>query len=73
MIIEMYFKEAAEKLSAMNHPDGDCPLCLFPLVPEDHQSETLPFMKLMSCFHCFHRWVPIHFILLFYVHYIRFF
>ncbi|XP_027186617.1 uncharacterized protein [Cicer arietinum] len=47
-------EEAAEKLSAMNHPDGDCPLCLFPLVPEDHQSETLPFMKLMSCFHCFH-------------------
>ncbi|AES95587.1 RING finger protein [Medicago truncatula] len=38
----------------MNHPDGDCPLCLFPLVTEDHQSETLPFMKLMSCFHCFH-------------------
>ncbi|GAU20208.1 hypothetical protein TSUD_352720 [Trifolium subterraneum] len=48
-------EEAAEKLSAMNHPDGDCPLCLFPLVTEDHQSETLPFMKLMSCFHCFHR------------------
>ncbi|PNX99478.1 E3 ubiquitin-protein ligase rnf25-like protein, partial [Trifolium pratense] len=47
--------EAAEKLSAMNHPDGDCPLCLFPLVTEDHQSETFPFMKLMSCFHCFHR------------------
>ncbi|KAK7386145.1 hypothetical protein VNO78_26147 [Psophocarpus tetragonolobus] len=47
-------EEAVEKLSAMNHPDGDCPLCLFPLVPEDLQSETLPFMKLMSCFHCFH-------------------
>ncbi|KAK7286980.1 hypothetical protein RJT34_22368 [Clitoria ternatea] len=47
-------EEAAEKLSAMNHPDGDCPLCLLPLVPEDQHSETLPFMKLMSCFHCFH-------------------
>ncbi|KAL2319882.1 hypothetical protein Fmac_028851 [Flemingia macrophylla] len=47
-------EEAVEKLSTMNHPDGDCPLCLFPLVPEDQQSETLPFMKLMSCFHCFH-------------------
>lgn len=47
-------EEAVEKLSSMNHPDGDCPLCLFPLVTEDHQSETLPFMKLMSCFHCFH-------------------
>ncbi|KAI5394401.1 hypothetical protein KIW84_061185 [Lathyrus oleraceus] len=47
-------EEAVEKLSDMNHPDGDCPLCLFPLVAEEHQSETLPFMKLMSCFHCFH-------------------
>ncbi|KAI4295474.1 hypothetical protein L6164_035519 [Bauhinia variegata] len=47
-------EEAVEKLSAMNHPDGDCPLCLYPLVPEDQQNETLPFMKLMSCFHCFH-------------------
>ncbi|RZC20141.1 E3 ubiquitin-protein ligase RNF25 isoform A [Glycine soja] len=47
-------EEAAEKLSSMNHPDGDCPLCLFPLVPEDQESGTLPFMKLMSCFHCFH-------------------
>ncbi|KAK7277160.1 hypothetical protein RIF29_18311 [Crotalaria pallida] len=47
-------EEAIEKLSDMNHPDGDCPLCLLPLVPKDQQSETLPFMKLMSCFHCFH-------------------
>lgn len=38
----------------MNHPDGDCPLCLYPLVSEDDQTERLPFMKLMSCFHCFH-------------------
>ncbi|KAL4600081.1 hypothetical protein ACB092_11G172500 [Castanea dentata] len=47
-------EEAVEKLSIMNHPDGDCPLCLDPLVPEDEQSKSLPFMKLMSCFHCFH-------------------
>ncbi|KAM5554684.1 hypothetical protein ABKV19_022876 [Rosa sericea] len=47
-------EEAVEKLSAMNHPDGDCPLCLCPLVPEEEQSKVLPFMKLMSCFHCFH-------------------
>ncbi|XP_059633833.1 uncharacterized protein LOC132276433 [Cornus florida] len=40
-------EEAVERLSSMNHPDGNCPLCLFPLVEE-------PFMKLMSCFHCFH-------------------
>ncbi|KAL5560497.1 hypothetical protein UlMin_036708 [Ulmus minor] len=47
-------EEAVEKLTAMNHPDGECPLCLFPLFPEDNQNKTLPFMKLMSCFHCFH-------------------
>ncbi|KAJ0053860.1 hypothetical protein Pint_00102 [Pistacia integerrima] len=48
------YKESVEKLSAMNHPDGDCPLCLYPLVPKDENDEVLPFMKLMSCFHCFH-------------------
>ncbi|KAA3453540.1 E3 ubiquitin-protein ligase RNF25 [Gossypium australe] len=47
-------EEAVERLSAMNHPDGDCPLCLYPLVSEDDQTKRLPFMKLMSCFH-FHR------------------
>ncbi|GMJ16146.1 hypothetical protein like AT3G60300 [Hibiscus trionum] len=47
-------EEAVERLSAMNHPDGDCPLCLYPLVSKDDQTERLPFMKLMSCFHCFH-------------------
>ncbi|KAK9273774.1 hypothetical protein L1049_018584 [Liquidambar formosana] len=47
-------EEAVERLSIMNHPDGDCPLCLCPLVPEDRQDNVLPFMKLMSCFHCFH-------------------
>lgn len=47
-------EEAVEKLSIMNHPDGNCPLCLYPLLLEDEQNETLPFMKLMSCFHCFH-------------------
>lgn len=39
----------------MNHPDGDCPLCLCPLLEGDEQNHALPFMKLMSCFHCFHR------------------
>lgn len=44
-----------ELLSKMNHPAGDCPLCLYPLVPEDTEHLDLAFMKLMSCFHCFHR------------------
>ncbi|KAL5799008.1 hypothetical protein ACOSQ2_003828 [Xanthoceras sorbifolium] len=47
-------EESVEKLSVMNHPDGDCPLCLYPLVTKDEHEEMLPFMKLMSCFHCFH-------------------
>ncbi|GAV71089.1 RWD domain-containing protein/zf-RING_2 domain-containing protein [Cephalotus follicularis] len=47
-------EEAVERLSDMNHPDGDCPLCLCPLASEDKQDKILPFMKLMSCFHCFH-------------------
>lgn len=46
-------EEAVERLSSMNHPDGECPLCLYPLVDEDSGSSE-PFMKLMSCFHCFH-------------------
>ncbi|CAI9101243.1 OLC1v1038520C2 [Oldenlandia corymbosa var. corymbosa] len=47
-------EEAVEKLSSMNHPDGDCPLCLYPLLVEEEGSTSMPFMKLMSCFHCFH-------------------
>ncbi|MQM00666.1 hypothetical protein Taro_033401 [Colocasia esculenta] len=45
-------EEAVEVLSNMNHPEGNCPLCLYPLFRED--ATGLPFMKLMSCFHCFH-------------------
>ncbi|XP_076936974.1 uncharacterized protein LOC143604350 [Bidens hawaiensis] len=47
-------EEAVEKLTSMNHPDGDCPLCLSPLVEDDALDDAQPFMKLMSCFHCFH-------------------
>ncbi|TXG62507.1 hypothetical protein EZV62_009501 [Acer yangbiense] len=47
-------EESVEKLSVMNHPDGDCPLCLYSMFPKDKHEEILPFMKLMSCFHCFH-------------------
>ncbi|XP_058104288.1 uncharacterized protein LOC131248190 [Magnolia sinica] len=47
-------EEGVEILSNMNHPDGNCPLCLYPLVPEEGHDDVLPFMKLMSCFHCFH-------------------
>lgn len=47
-------EEAIQVLSDMNHPDGDCPLCLNPLVKEDTHGNLWPFMKLMSCYHCFH-------------------
>ncbi|WVZ51091.1 LOW QUALITY PROTEIN: hypothetical protein U9M48_002270 [Paspalum notatum var. saurae] len=45
-------EEAGEILSNMNHPAGDCPLCLYPLIVQGWLE--LPFMKLMSCYHCFH-------------------
>ncbi|KAL6569291.1 hypothetical protein OROMI_013805 [Orobanche minor] len=41
-------EEAVERLSSMNHPEGNCPLCLHPLLDEDAGSNSLPFMKLMS-------------------------
>ncbi|XBH84836.1 hypothetical protein VPH35_072910 [Triticum aestivum] len=47
-------EEAGEILSNMNHPAGDCPMCLYPLVSENNHDSALPFMKLMSCYHCFH-------------------
>ncbi|KAK1303190.1 hypothetical protein QJS10_CPB11g00274 [Acorus calamus] len=47
-------EEAVEILSSMNHPDGNCPMCLNPLVHEVGHDLFLPFMKLMSCYHCFH-------------------
>ncbi|CAH9128102.1 unnamed protein product [Cuscuta epithymum] len=47
-------EEAVERLSSINHPDGNCPLCLYPLVDEEKGNSVFPFMKLMSCFHCFH-------------------
>lgn len=63
-------EEAVEKLTSMNHPDGDCPLCLSPLVVNEESASniSLPFMKLMSCFHCFHceciirwwNWLQMH-------------
>ncbi|KAH9300256.1 hypothetical protein KI387_011839, partial [Taxus chinensis] len=45
---------AIDRLSKMNHPEGNCSFCLFPLLMEDAQNGSRPFMKLMSCFHCFH-------------------
>nr|CAB3490069.1 unnamed protein product [Digitaria exilis] len=49
-----HMQEAGEILSNMNHPAGDCPLCLYPLRGEDKDGSEFPFMKLMSCYHCFH-------------------
>ncbi|KAL4195423.1 hypothetical protein AMTRI_Chr05g64540 [Amborella trichopoda] len=33
-MLVMVCEEVVETLSNMNHPDGNCPLCLYPLVPE---------------------------------------
>ncbi|KAH9606598.1 hypothetical protein KSS87_016128 [Heliosperma pusillum] len=54
LMIVSLCEEAVETLSSMNHPEGDCPLCLYPLLAEDELNKSQPFMKLMSCFHCFH-------------------
>ncbi|KAL4201775.1 hypothetical protein AMTRI_Chr02g217790 [Amborella trichopoda] len=42
-MLVMVCEEVVETLSNMNHPDGNCPLCLYPLV-----------IELMSCYHYFH-------------------
>ncbi|URD89922.1 RWD [Musa troglodytarum] len=54
LMIVTLCEEAVEVLSNMNHPEGNCPLCLYPLVAKDKTGSSLPFMKLMSCYHCFH-------------------
>lgn len=54
MMLVALCEEAVEMLSNMNHPEGNCPLCLCPLATEDKEGSFLPFMKLMSCYHCFH-------------------
>ncbi|KAH7659291.1 E3 ubiquitin-protein ligase RNF25 protein [Dioscorea alata] len=53
MIIKLC-QEAVELLTGMNHPEGNCPFCLHPLLVEDQSGNSPPFMKLMSCYHCFH-------------------
>ncbi|KAL2644048.1 hypothetical protein R1flu_011635 [Riccia fluitans] len=42
---------ATDLLTEMNVPDGECCFCMNPFLMEDGAQ---PFMKLMSCFHCFH-------------------
>eukprot|EP00898_Chlorokybus_atmophyticus_P004487 jgi/Chlat1/5039/Chrsp329S04920 len=42
---------ARERLTAMNAPEGDCVFCLMPL----HEADESQLVKLMSCYHCFHR------------------
>jgi hypothetical protein len=44
----------------MNQPDGDCCFCMFPLSMGYESSGLKSLMKLMSCFHCFHRLVNVH-------------
>ncbi|MCO5602227.1 hypothetical protein L7F22_056355 [Adiantum nelumboides] len=48
-------EKALDGLTEMNQPDGNCCFCLEPLVIENEVSDVIPFMKLLSCFHCFHR------------------
>ncbi|KAK2976174.1 hypothetical protein RJ640_000723 [Escallonia rubra] len=50
-------EEAVEGLSRMNHPQGNCPLCLSPLVEEDACSSASPFMKLIECIIRWWNWL----------------
>ncbi|XP_024519658.1 uncharacterized protein LOC9647291 isoform X3 [Selaginella moellendorffii] len=53
-------------LTSNNYPEGDCCFCLFPLVDPALDHAHQHYMKLMSCFHCFHsdcfsdwwKWLP---------------
>ncbi|KAI5077188.1 hypothetical protein GOP47_0007012 [Adiantum capillus-veneris] len=47
-------EKALDRLTEMNQPDGNCCFCMEPLVMENEVSNLRPFMKLLSCFHCFH-------------------
>ncbi len=49
------WQAAKELLTSMNAPDGDCCFCMLPLDMPDSSQQSRPYMKLMSCFHCFHR------------------
>ncbi|KAL6499459.1 hypothetical protein OROHE_026122 [Orobanche hederae] len=51
-------EEAVERLSSMNHPEGNCPLCLHPLLDEDAGSNSLPFMN--DCIIRWWNWTQVH-------------
>ncbi|KAJ7287942.1 hypothetical protein O6H91_Y313600 [Diphasiastrum complanatum] len=59
---------AVDWITSMNAPEDDCCFCLFPLVMDNVHGDRRPYMKLMSCFHCFHsdcfgrwwRWLKIN-------------
>ncbi|KAL4181374.1 hypothetical protein AMTRI_Chr12g270850 [Amborella trichopoda] len=53
-MLVMACEKAVETLSNMNHLDENCPLYLYPLVTEVREEHYVPFMKLMSWYHCFH-------------------
>jgi E3 ubiquitin-protein ligase RNF25 len=59
-ILALLCECAFDCLSEMNFPDGDCAFCLTPVDAgrggdREQRTTRRPFMKLMTCYHCFHE------------------
>ena len=48
------YEAAKALLTDLNHPEGDCAICLEPLRDADG-NETLQPVQKLPCYHCLHR------------------
>lgn len=51
------YEAAKALLTDLNHPEGDCAICLEPLRDADGNETVQPVQKL-PCYHCLHRQAP---------------
>jgi hypothetical protein len=57
---------AQDAIDAANSPEGDCPICMFPLAGggsgggsgDSSSSDGSGKAQKLPCFHCMHRWGP---------------
>ena len=51
---------AQDAIDAANSPEGDCPICMFPLADsgsgDSSSSSGTGEAQKLPCFHCMHRW-----------------